>query len=448
MKNIAKSIVVVVLTLEARVALLRHKPEIIAVTGNVGKTSTKDAIYAVVAHAMAAPAAGAAGAKTSGATSSVRKSKKSFNSEIGLPLTILGLETAWSSASGWAKNICQGFVAAFFGRNFPSRLILEIGADHPGDIEGVAKWLHPDIVVLTRMSDVPVHVEFFKGADDILREKMFLAHSLRRGGTLIINSDDPNFVKAVKDLNVRKIFYGKSDDAMAKIVDSGILYDGAALPLPTGQYARIKMMDKDIRIDLPGVIGDHLVYPVAAACAVAAVLGIQSSIGAAFKDFESPKGRMRVLRGINSSAVIDDTYNSSPLACVEALKTIAALSVRGRKIAVLGDMKELGDNAILAHEDIGKLAAETVHTLVTVGDLGKSIAKGARQAGMAEERVLSFDGAEQAAVGLSNMARAGDIILVKGSQSMRMERVSKALLIDPSKADDLLVRQEEEWKNR
>src|SRR3989344_5272874 len=158
LKKTAKKIVVIILTLEARTVLARHKPQIIAVTGSVGKTGTKDAIYAVVSSRF-----------------ETRKNQKSMNSEIGLPLTILGLENAWSSPSGWWRNIWQGAIVAFAVslNPFPKWLVLEIGADHPKDIEKVSRWLHPDIVVLTRMADVPVHIEFFKNTDAVLREKMF-----------------------------------------------------------------------------------------------------------------------------------------------------------------------------------------------------------------------------------------------------------------------------------
>jgi UDP-N-acetylmuramoyl-tripeptide--D-alanyl-D-alanine ligase len=434
MKSIFKKIVVSILTLEARVALVRHKPRIVAVTGNVGKTSTKDAVYAVMATGLAQGA--------------VRKSEKSMNSEIGLPLAILGLENAWSSVSGWISNIWSGFKVALFAGNFPAWLVLEVGADHPGDIETISKWLHPDIVVLTRMSDIPVHVEYFASAADVLREKMFLAQAMKVGGTLVVNADDPHFMDAVKDMSVTKVLYGKTKGADIEMVEADAVYDMEALPLPVGQYGTMRIGKADIKITLTGVLGDHLMYPVAAACAVANILDIQTAVAPAFAGFESPRGRMRILKGLNNSAIIDDTYNSSPLACAEALKTVAKLSLKGKKIAVLGDMKELGANSEAAHRDIGKLAAETLHTLVVVGNMAKSIAAAAIEAGMTADKVLSFDSSEVAGTAVAEIVRAGDVVLVKGSQSMRMEKAVKILLAEPEKAGELLVRQEEEWGKR
>lgn len=435
MRKLFKKTVETIITWEARVALRRHRPRIVAVTGNVGKTSTKDAISAVLAHQYGAAA--------------VRASAKSMNSEFGVPLTILGLDTAWSSVGGWLSNFRRGLSVAWGSSEvFPQWLVLEVGADHPGDIEKLARWLRPDIVVLTRMSDTPVHVEFFWDADEVLREKMFLAEALRPGGTLVVNADDERFQRAVREMDVKKILYGSTKGADAQIVESGTTYTPGNLPLPIGQYALVRMGEAEARIELSYVLGAHLVYPFAAACGVAMALGIQSSIPGAFADFKCAPGRMRSLKGLNSTAIIDDSYNSSPLACAEALRTVAGLSIRGRKIAALADMKELGGHSEVAHRDIGRLVAETLHTLVTVGELGRLIALGAREAGMAEDRIISFDTAAEAGAFLRDFIRAGDVVLVKGSQSMRMERVSKALLADQSRAADLLVRQDPEWLRR
>ena len=197
MKTLLKKITVSILTWEAKKTLERYKPKIIAVTGSVGKTGTKDAIYAVVSNSF-----------------DTRRSEKSMNSDIGLPLAILGLENAWSSAPGWLWNMWRGVCVAFGNRAFPDWLLLEVGTDHPGDIEKISGWLRPDIVVLTCMSEVPVHVEFFKDAEEVLREKMFLARALKPGGTLVINADDRLFINAAGDLPVKKLFYGRKKRPM------------------------------------------------------------------------------------------------------------------------------------------------------------------------------------------------------------------------------------------
>lgn len=423
MKTLLKKITVLILTWEAKRALERYRPKIITVTGSVGKTSTKDAIYAVVSSAFQA-----------------RKSEKSMNSEIGLPLAILGLENAWGSATGWLKNICGGARIAFCDEPFPEWLVLEVGADHPGDIEKVGKWLHPDIVVLTRMSDVPVHIEFFRDAEEVLLEKMFLARAVKPGGTLVVNADDWHFMKAVRSLSVHKILYGSTKEADVKILETKIALNG--------QYGTIEVKNKKQNVELREVVGNHIMYSIAAAFAVAEVLGIGDNLPDIFRRMDMPRGRMRLLKGKSGSVVIDDTYNSSPIACLEALKTLGELPVKGRKIAVLGDMKELGAHAEEAHRKIGKLAGETVQILVTAGKMAQDIAAGAQKAGLPAEHITSFASSNEVVQNIADTLRQGDIILVKGSQSMRMEKIVEAILEDPSKAPELLVRQEEDWKNR
>lgn len=408
--------------------LRKHKPKIIAITGSVGKTSTKDAVYAVISSAF-----------------ETRKSEKSMNGDIGLPLAILGLENAWSSASGWLHNIFLGARIVFSKGFFPDWLVLEVGADHPKDIEKISRWLHPDIVVLTRMSETPVHVEFFKDAQEVLREKMFLTRALRSNGTLVINADDHLFANAVRDLPTRKLFYGREKNADVKIVETGISYNAT---LPTGHYVVIDINNQRQKIEIEGVIGSHIMHSIAAASAVALSLGITDDLQNIFKRMDPPKGRMRLLAGKSGSLIIDDTYNSSPIACEEALKALREARVTGRKIAVLGDMKELGKHSQKAHREIGKLAAEIVHTLITVGEMTKDMAEAAEKSGLSSDRILSLSTSSEAVKKLSDFVRAGDIILIKGSQSMRMERIVKALLDDSSNADNLLVRQEKEWRER
>jgi len=138
MKIFFKKIITLILEIESRIVLKKYNPTIIAVTGSVGKTSTKDAIYTVLS---ATPVL-------------VRKSEKSFNSEIGVPLTILGCSNAWNNPLAWMKNIFLGLEIIIFHTKYPKCLILEIGADHPGDIKRITKWLKPDIAVITKISDI------------------------------------------------------------------------------------------------------------------------------------------------------------------------------------------------------------------------------------------------------------------------------------------------------
>jgi UDP-N-acetylmuramoyl-tripeptide--D-alanyl-D-alanine ligase len=169
MKNFFKKIVTFIIEAQARAILKKYRPTIIAVTGSVGKTSTKDAIYTVLER-----------------TGFVRKSDKSFNSEIGVPLTILGVPNGWSNPFIWLQNITHGLELIFLKSDYPKTLIIEVGADHPGDIKRVASWLRPDIAVITTVSKIPVHVEFFPSRKALLDEKLALARAVKSEGTLIL----------------------------------------------------------------------------------------------------------------------------------------------------------------------------------------------------------------------------------------------------------------------
>src|SRR3989338_1816365 len=162
MKNLFKKLIVFIITLQARAVLRKYKPMIVAVTGSVGKTSTKDAIYAVLSK-----------------SARVRKSEKSFNSEIGLPLTILGAPNAWSNPFRWLANIVDGLFLIWFDAPYPEWLVLEVGADRPGDIRSLAGWLPVDIAVITRLPEVPVHVEFFDSPEAVVEEKASLIDAIK-----------------------------------------------------------------------------------------------------------------------------------------------------------------------------------------------------------------------------------------------------------------------------
>ena len=165
MKNFLKRIIVAILTYEAQLLLLRTKPTIVAVTGNVGKTSVKDAIYEVLKG-----------------TIHTRKSEKSFNSEIGVPLSVLGLESGWNNPLLWLKNIIDGLLLVIHPGTYPKVLVLEMGVDRPGDMDALTTWIRPHVVVLTRLPDVPVHVEFFDSPEAVCKEKIKLVHALRQIG--------------------------------------------------------------------------------------------------------------------------------------------------------------------------------------------------------------------------------------------------------------------------
>ena len=166
----------------------------------------------------------------------------------------------------------------------------------------------------------------------------------------------------------------------------------------------------------------------------------------ALEHYETPPGRMHLLKGIQNTTIIDDTYNASPIAVAEALRVLEQLKGRGRRIAVLGNMAELGAHSEEAHREAGKEAVPAVDVLITVGVFAHNIALAAREGGLSS--VISFDTASLAGEHLVGMLRPNDIILIKGSQSIRLERAVERLMAEPDRKESLLVRQGKAWKER
>ncbi len=422
MRSFFKEMVVGILKVEARMALWRFRPKIVAITGSVGKTSTKDAIACALAPFF-----------------SVRKSEKSYNSDFGIPLTILGLENAAGNPFLWLKNLCVGATRILGTGKRPQWLVLEVGAGEPGDIARFAKTLSPDITVITRFAEVPVHVEFFESPEAVIQEKISLARAVKKGGTLVLGSDDEK-VAALKSAfpDLHSVQYGLGEDREVSESDYEVIYEAG---LPAGISFRILVGARSFAVSVKGVLGRHLMQPVLAAFAVAHTLGLDlARVAESFRHFATPPGRMRLISGLNGSVIIDDSYNASPVAMHEALTALTSLKAGGGKIAVLGGMAELGQFSAEEHRKIGELAVRSCNRLVLVGKLAKGM--------LSDSQAQYFETSGEAAKALASEIQDRDVVLVKGSQSVRMERVVKVLMREPERAPELLVRQEWEWRDR
>jgi UDP-N-acetylmuramoyl-tripeptide--D-alanyl-D-alanine ligase len=431
MKSIFKKTISFLLELEARAILNKYKPKIIAVTGSVGKTSTKDAIFSVMADKFC-----------------VRKSEKSFNSDIGIPLTILGCKNAWSNPFYWIFNLLKGLEIIFISRKYPEWLILEVGADRPGDIKSVTKWLKPDIVVITKFAKVPVHIEYFTNREEVIREKYYLVEALKRDGILIVNADDEDAMSFADKFKGKKISYGieKTSEVRASNVSMSYIIEGDHKNL-SGMNFRIDYLGSSVPINLIGTVGLAGVYSALSAITVGASCGLNLvEMGQSLINYSSPSGRMKLIEGIKNTTILDDTYNSSPVAITNALNILKMVQSGGRRIAVLGDMMELGKHSMDEHNNAGILAKDSCDILITVGVRARKISEGALSMSMEEKNIYQFDTAMEAGKELQQMMSSYDTILVKGSQSMRMERVVEEIMANPEKAGELLVRQDAEWK--
>jgi len=429
MKNFFKKIVVYILTQEAKILLRRHRPTIIAVTGSVGKTSMKDAIYSILKKYH-----------------NVRKSEKSFNSEIGIPLTVLGLPNAWNNPFLWLKNIVDGFLTAVLSKDYPSYIILETGIDRPGDMKKLVGWLKPNIVVLTRFPDIPVHVEYFKMPQDVIDEKMLLVEALKTDGIVVYNHDDPIIQAQLSSIRHKTIGFSRYLPSQYVASKDEVYYHD---DVPKGLRFSIDHLGNEYKINIEGVLGIQSVYTFTGAIATATQCGISMPEAVlALKGHVSPPGRMKIIKGIKGTVIIDDTYNSSPIAVEQALVTLKEVRQAKRRIAILGDMLELGRFSAREHERVGELVVKCADTLFTVGIRSHRTASSALAHGLNEENIFQYEDAARAGRELQNYIQPGDVILIKASQGIRAEKIVQEIMEKPDKADELLVRQEKAWSNR
>ncbi|PIS41690.1 MAG: hypothetical protein COT25_01745 [Candidatus Kerfeldbacteria bacterium CG08_land_8_20_14_0_20_42_7] len=411
----------------ARKTLQHYKPIIVGVAGSVGKTSTKEAIYSVLSKSM-----------------SVRKSAKSYNNEFGVPLTVLGLESAFSSPLGWLLTLIQAHSIAIGNAiDYPECIVLEMGSDHLGDVHKLMAIAHPNIGVLTAIA--PVHLEFFETLQNVKMEESTIVRELNEEDAAVANGDDADTIEYAAKTSAEQISFGFSESATVR---------GSDLKLFTqhenGGFAlsfTLHVGGESEKVVLPHALSKMHAYSALAAAAVGKRLQMPlSAIVFGLAEFVPPAGRMRYLEGIKRTHIIDDTYNSSPKAAVAALEILKGFPGKGKRFAVLGDMAELGGHTKSLHIEVGSKTKGRADILITVGEKARDIAHGAREVGMKEEDIFSFAYAEDAGKFLQERMKENDVVLVKGSQVARLEKVVKEVMAEPERAPEVLVRQEAYWQ--
>ncbi len=411
---------------------------IIGVTGNAGKTSTKEMIGAVISRIK-----------------KVRSAAGNLNNELGLPLTIIGnwdkeYYTHGPSMWFWAKVLTHGYLDLFKKQDYPEVLILEYGADRPGDIKKLVKKFKPHIAVITTVGDMPVHIEYFKNADAVASEKSNLLKVLSANDYAILNHDDHRVLDMQSKTKAHVKTYGFSSEANIRASDIEYVSNEEGRPVgitfklneftPASSAGGVHFVP--VRIE--GSLGKSQAWSSAAAAAVGLVLGMNLvDISEALSAHHGPKGRLRILRGIKNSNIIDDTYNASPASMRLALETLRDVPAL-RKIAILGDMLELGEHSEKAHRNIGILASEIVDILVCVGPKAKFITQSALNK-LSSDKIFTFNNSNEAKPKIKELIQEHDLVLVKGSQGMRMEKIVAEIMAEPSQTKDLLVRQSKKW---
>lgn len=428
-----KSLLVSLLSWLAAQIVVKYRPTVIGITGSVGKTSTKDAIFAVLSHRFR-----------------VRRSRKNYNTEFGLPLTIIGVDSPGSNPFGWIRVILRGCGLLVFREAYPEILVLEFGVDRPGDMARHLAVVQPKIGVLTAIS--PAHLSQFTSFDEYAAEKEQLLAALPADGLAVINADVPRAADARGTATCPATTYGLAPEADLRAValepklDRPRGSDGIAV---TGMTFKISWKGQIVPVFLREAISAPAAGSALAAVAVGMRLGMNViDCVEGLDTFVPPPGRMRVIPGIKYTTLIDDTYNSSPLAASEALRTLAAIELDedDRRIAVFGDMLELGPASEQLHKDLGaETQSRGIDMLVTAGERARDIARGARDAGLNASAIQQFATPEEAGRWLQNQIKIGDVLLVKGSQGSRMEKVVKELMAEPLRAPQVLVRQDPPW---
>jgi len=414
----------------------KHQPTVIAITGSVGKTSTRNAICAVLSERF-----------------DVRTGKQNYNNEFGVPLTIIGMDSPGRSVIGWLKVLVKGFGLAYgAGKEYPKVLVLEFGADKTGDISNLCNIARPDVAILTAIS--PVHLEGFGSIEKLMDEKAKILELGSASGLAIVNEDDPRVKELAERAVAKQVSYGFAGSADIRV-------ENYQLETREDFSFELGELFSEIHFDVVGhdtasvVLRDLLGTSIVSSCLAAVAVGQYmkmnfSEIAERLKTLKSAPGRLNPIAGIKGSLLIDDSYNAAPASMKAAVDTLAKFvpTENARRIAALGSMAELGDLTETSHTELGRqVALANVDMLVTVGNAAGEIHRAAIEAGLPKEHASHFSNSLEAGRWLDQQVQKGDIILIKGSQSTRMERVTKDLMANPLHAKDLLVRQYGKWLN-
>lgn len=341
-----------------------------AITGSAGKTTTKDFAAAILSRRLA-----------------VEKTPGNQNSQIGFPMSICNLPRD------------------------PEWMVGEMGLSQPGDLSNLSRVFEPDVAAILLVA--PAHLQFFPSLDAIAEAKAEILEGLKPGGTFVANADDP-LVEAIAARHPgRVVRFGKSATADVTARDLAPEADGTRLTLVTPEG------EAPVRLPLAG---GHQVVNFLAAAAIAFAVGVPASVsGAAAADFQPAAHRGQWRRHASGARLFDDAYNANPSSMRAALETLGALPA-SRRIAVLGDMLELGPEEERWHRAAGAEAAGRADLLVCVGERARWIGEGAVAAGLPKAAVSHAASAEEAAELLAGLLAAGDVALFKASRGIGLDR--------------------------
>ncbi len=408
--------------------LKKYNPKVISITGSVGKTSAKEAVFIVLAGKFR-----------------VRKNEKNYNNEIGVPLTIIGAESGMQSTRKWLRVFWKWVWLMIFPVEYPEVLVLEMGADRPGDIDYLTSFVDSKVGVLTEIT--PSHMEFFKTLEGIAKEKSILLKKLDEKSIAIINVDNSYIAKMENQLKSRVITFGFSEEAKMRATDVSFIY--SENDSIEGISFKLNYAGSSVPVRLKNILARHQVYAALAGAAVGIEFGLNLvEISEFLSEFSSPCGRCKLIDGIKNTSIIDDTYNSSPFAALAAMEIMQNIKA-SRKIVVMGDMLELGDETEADHREIGrKIFSDKIDLFFAFGKRMKFAVEELEKHNFPKENIFYFEDHESLGRKLQEKIKEGDLILIKGSQGMRMEKAVEEIMADPLKAEYFLCRQNKDWKEK
>jgi UDP-N-acetylmuramoyl-tripeptide--D-alanyl-D-alanine ligase len=412
-----KQFVTSLLEYQAKRLLKKFRPKIVAITGSVGKTTTKLNIATVLSQKYR-----------------VLAHYGSYNTPIAIPMAMFDMKlplklkqpmTWWRVYWAMSRQLKQPYPYDV--------LVLELGADHPGDIGYFKKYLTPDIAVVTAVA--AEHMEYFGTMDAVAQDELAITQFSRLS---LINRDDINadYSKYVPE-GINLDTYGTSGVAEYHFLTDN--YEpGKGF---TGTFVSPEYGSQKVTL---GVMGEHTLRAVVAAGAVGIKMGLTAEqVQAGLQKIKPVNGRMNILRGLNGTTIIDDTYNSSPIAAIAALQTLYVFPTTQR-IAILGSMNELGAYSQEAHEQVGKACDPALlDWVITIGDQARQyLAPAAELRGC---RVRSFDSPYEAGACAHQLMEPGAVILAKGSQNRIFAEEAVKVLLHSTEEEASLVRQTPDW---
>lgn len=399
--------------------LFYQKVKVIGITGSVGKSITKEMTAMLLEDFF-----------------KVGKNEKNFNTEIGVPLAVCGSQPP-KNFLGWFGVLGKILKNLFFKKDYPEILVLELGSDKKGDIKYLCDLVKPSIGVLTNIGIS--HLEKFKTVKNLAKEKSDLFFSLPAGGWAVFNYDDLECRKISQKIKAEIIGYGFSEGATVRATDTFLFYEDfleeniqeeKKIKIPKGTGFKINYQGKILPIRLNGVFGVPAVYGALAAFSVGLYFQLNplKMVTSLQKNLQLDK-RMNFKKGIKNSWLLDDSYNSAPDSLNASLDVLNEIQA-SRKIVVLGDMLELGSEEEISHRRIGqRLAKEHFDFFLAVGERMHWAEEEYRKNNkdVAENSFIWFADSEEAGKFLQEFILPGDVVLIKGSRGMAMDKIVEEL---------------------